>query len=108
MTVRSFLGRKVFPVASPGAPDAARAEGASVGVQFPARSLTSKHTAATGVRVASGATLPESQTGGTVKYEKKPDAELRENLTPLQYKVTQKEGTEPPFANEYWDNKKAG
>ena len=36
------------------------------------------------------------------------DEELRKILTPLQYKVTQKNGTESPFSNEYWDNKKAG
>ena len=37
-----------------------------------------------------------------------PEAVLKEKLTPLQYQVTQKEGTEPPFDNEYWDHKKEG
>ena len=34
--------------------------------------------------------------------------ELKKKLTPIQYKVTQEEGTEPAFHNEYWDNKKPG
>jgi peptide methionine sulfoxide reductase msrA/msrB len=38
-----------------------------------------------------------------------PDKEsLKKKLTPLQYEVTQKEGTEPPYRNEYWDNKGEG
>lgn len=45
---------------------------------------------------------------GNAKYAKPADEVLRQKLTPLQYKVTQHEGTEPPFNNEYWDNKKAG
>ena len=36
------------------------------------------------------------------------DKELREKLTPIQYDVTQKNGTEPPFSNPYWDNKEEG
>src|SRR5687767_1401893 len=41
-------------------------------------------------------------------YAKPGDAELKKTLTPLQYDVTQDEGTEPPFDNEYWNNKKEG
>ncbi len=36
------------------------------------------------------------------------DQELRQRLTPLQYKVTQENGTERAFDNAYWDNKKQG
>jgi len=41
-------------------------------------------------------------------YQKPSDAELRESLSPLQYKVTQQEGTERPFNNDYWDEKRDG
>lgn len=36
------------------------------------------------------------------------DAELRELLTPEQYRITQENGTERPFNNAYWDNKQPG
>ena len=41
-------------------------------------------------------------------YAKPDDATLRKKLTPMQYDVTQHEGTEPAYQNEYWDNKKEG
>jgi methionine-R-sulfoxide reductase len=36
------------------------------------------------------------------------DAALRQRLTPVQYEVTQREGTEAAFANEYWDEHRDG
>jgi len=33
----------------------------------------------------------------------KKEGDLKERLTPMQYEVTQRNGTEPPFRNEYWD-----
>lgn len=41
-------------------------------------------------------------------FTKPSDADLRKRLSPLQYEVTQNEGTERPFSNEYWNNKKEG
>lgn len=41
-------------------------------------------------------------------YTKPSDAELRQQLTREQYQVTQHEGTEPAFRNEYWNNKAPG
>jgi methionine-R-sulfoxide reductase len=41
-------------------------------------------------------------------YTKPSDAELQKRLTREQYRITQKEGTEPPFQNEYWDEHRPG
>jgi peptide methionine sulfoxide reductase msrA/msrB len=42
------------------------------------------------------------------QFKKPSDEELRKTLTPEQYDVTQHDGTEPAFRNEYWDNHEAG
>ncbi|MHC4382450.1 MAG: peptide-methionine (R)-S-oxide reductase, partial [Planctomycetota bacterium] len=52
-------------------------------------------------------TAPAAEAPGP-DFEMPSEAELRETLTPLQYKVTQESGTEPAFRNEYWDNHEHG
>ena len=42
------------------------------------------------------------------KFIKPPKNELKKQLTFLQYRVTQENGTEPPYINDYWNNKKQG
>lgn len=42
-------------------------------------------------------------------HVKKPSQEeLKQKLTPLQYEVTQEQGTEPPYKNAYWNNEEPG
>jgi methionine-R-sulfoxide reductase len=55
-----------------------------------------------------GITMDKPKSADWMHFKKPDDATLRKNLTPLQYKVTQKEGTEPPYQNEYANNKRDG
>ncbi len=54
------------------------------------------------------ATKPAAAATGERMYARPDDDELKKRLSPIQYKVTQQDGTEPPFDNAYWDNKRAG
>ena len=58
--------------------------------------------------IAALALCAYAATGGWMNFKKPADPELKKKLTPIQYEVTQHEGTEPAFRNEYWDNHKAG
>ncbi|VAX29616.1 Peptide-methionine (R)-S-oxide reductase MsrB, partial [hydrothermal vent metagenome] len=49
-----------------------------------------------------------SMKDGEEEFSKPSDNELKKSLTELQYEVTQKEGTEPAYKNEFWDNKQQG
>ena len=67
------------------------------------------------ILIAAGLTAATTPAQTTVKTKgwpvdfKKPSGDaLKEKLSPLQYKVTQQEGTEAPFRNEYWDNHRPG
>jgi peptide methionine sulfoxide reductase msrA/msrB len=50
----------------------------------------------------------KQQTSMSKTYNKPSKEELKKELTPLQYEVTQGCGTEKPFENEYWNNKREG
>lgn len=51
---------------------------------------------------------PARKEAAVKTYAKPDEAQLRRKLNKLQYEVTQHEGTEPAFENEYWDNHAAG
>jgi peptide methionine sulfoxide reductase msrA/msrB len=54
-------------------------------------------------------TAPAGEPGWTGGGYRRPgDEELRRRLTPLQFKVTRQDGTEPPFNNEYWNSHAPG
>ena len=57
---------------------------------------------------AASGTAGKATKGGAMKYEKLSEQEIKSKLTPIQYEVTQNEGTEPAFRNEYWDNHEDG
>ncbi len=50
----------------------------------------------------------ENEPASHSEYVKPAAAEIKQQLTPLQYAVTQKDATEQPFSNEYWDEKREG
>jgi peptide methionine sulfoxide reductase msrA/msrB len=50
----------------------------------------------------------DNKTVEKAMYTRPSDSELHKRLTPLEYKVTQENGTEPPFNNKYWNNHEDG
>jgi peptide methionine sulfoxide reductase msrA/msrB len=66
-------------------------------------------TACTAGGQATGQTPASPREGRDMKtYAKPSEAEIKKRLTPEQYQVTQREGTEPAFRNEHWDNHQPG
>ena len=53
-------------------------------------------------------TKEKAMKGSSKQYTKPSESEIQDRLTALQFTVTQREGTEPAFRNEYWDNKREG
>lgn len=57
---------------------------------------------------AARTTTTKSEGKRSMSYQKPAEADLRARLTPMQYKVTQQDATEPPFRNAFWDQKEDG
>jgi methionine-R-sulfoxide reductase len=60
------------------------------------------------VAATSAAAEPTTAAAPPTHYARPSDSELKSRLTPEQYRVTQEEGTERPFHNEYWNNHEPG
>jgi len=79
--------------------------GAAVLVVFGIVALTGVYN---GQAVAGPSLEDEIQVDSSKAYSKPSKAELKTRLTDLQYRVTQEDGTERPFMNAFWDNKRPG
>ena len=78
-------------------------------LQRPGRSALAAVTGGTSGATGSATSTKTPGKGKSMSNFAKPsDDELKSRLSPMQYKVTQQEGTEPPFQNEYWEEKRAG
>ena len=55
-----------------------------------------------------GISLSVSGTALSADFVKPDDAQLKQTLTPMQYAVTQKDKTEPPYRNRYWNSTAPG
>ena len=64
--------------------------------------------AAPGRAEGQSAAMAKGEVKVTDSYRKPSESELKQKLTPEQFKVTQQEGTEAPFHNAYWDNHEDG
>ena len=64
--------------------------------------------AALAVATVVAAEDPAAKGWNAMDWKKPSDADIKAKLNPMQYEVTQHEGTERPFANEYWDNHAPG
>jgi peptide methionine sulfoxide reductase msrA/msrB len=65
-------------------------------------------TGAAGASAAADVAASATKDDPMANYTKPSESELKSKLTPLQFKVTQEEGTEAPFRNEFWDNHEDG
>ncbi len=54
------------------------------------------------------AATPKTEGGAKRDYTIPDDDALKQKLTPMQYKITRQDGTEPPFRNEFWDHHEKG
>ncbi len=57
---------------------------------------------------STGEEEPAGNNGAPMTFKIPDDKELKKRLTAMQYTVTRKNGTEPPFDNAYWDNHEPG
>jgi peptide methionine sulfoxide reductase msrA/msrB len=105
MTRSALNARRVFPLTAAGILTLAGFASATQGCSR--RSAPSPETNAANAP-ASGAATPMPSALSARKYAKPSPGELKKKLTPLEYEVTQRAATEPPFQNSFWDNHREG